>query len=78
MDILEKLAQQLGSQVYHCSPEDHDRAVAWISHVPVMVSANLIVAAMNEPDIEVLELSQQLASSGFKRYQQSRRVATQS
>ncbi len=64
--VLEQLASQLESQVYHCSPEDHDRAVAWISHLPVMVSANLIFAAMNEPDVEVLELSQELASSGFR------------
>jgi arogenate dehydrogenase (NADP+) len=64
--ILESLAEQLGSQLYHCTPEDHDRAVAWISHLPVMVSANLILAAMSEPDVEVLELAQQLASSGFR------------
>ncbi len=63
---LEQLAEQLGALRYHCTPEDHDRAVAWISHLPVMVSANLISAAMSEPDIEVLELAQQLASSGFR------------
>jgi arogenate dehydrogenase (NADP+) len=63
---LEQLAKQLFAQLYHCTPEEHDRAVAWISHLPVMVSANLIASAMNEPDIEVLELSQQLASSGFR------------
>ncbi len=63
---LETLAEQLGSHRYHCTPEEHDRAVAWISHLPVMVSANLILAAMSEPDMEVLELAQQLASSGFR------------
>lgn len=63
---IEQLAQQLGSHIYHCSPEAHDRAVAWISHLPVMVSANLIYAALQEPDAEVLELAQQLASSGFR------------
>ncbi|MEL7520843.1 MAG: prephenate dehydrogenase dimerization domain-containing protein [Cyanobacteria bacterium J06553_1] len=52
--------------MYHCTPEAHDRAVAWISHLPVMVSANLIEAATDEPDADVLELSQQLASSGFR------------
>jgi arogenate dehydrogenase (NADP+) len=66
IQVLETLAEQLGAQRYHCTPEEHDRAVAWISHLPVMVSANLILAAMNEPDTEVLELSQQLASSGFR------------
>lgn len=63
---VEQLAKQLGSQIYHCSPADHDRAVAWISHLPVMVSSNLIRAALQEPDTEVLELAQQLASSGFR------------
>lgn len=63
---IEQLARQLGSQIYHCSPEAHDRAVAWISHLPVMVSANLIYAALQEPDAEVLTLAQQLASSGFR------------
>lgn len=60
------LAGQLGSQLYHCTPEAHDRAVAWISHLPVMVSASLICAAMNEPDGAVLKLAQSLASSGFR------------
>ncbi|MGC1307109.1 MAG: prephenate/arogenate dehydrogenase [Phormidesmis sp.] len=63
---LEKIAQQLGSQLFYCTPEAHDRAVAWISHLPVMVSANLIYAVMQEPDAEVLTLAQQLASSGFR------------
>ena len=66
VDTIEQLARQLGSQIYHCSPEAHDRAVAWISHLPVMVSANLIYAALQEPDAEVLQLAQQLASSGFR------------
>lgn len=65
-NIVEQLAQQLGSRLYHCTPEEHDRAVAWISHLPVMVSSNLIYAAMQEPDLEVLELAQELASSGFR------------
>ena len=63
---VETLAQQLGSRLYRCTPEEHDRAVAWISHLPVMISSGLIQAAMEEPDIEVLELAQQLASSGFR------------
>jgi len=66
MEQVEQLAQQLGSRLYRCTPEAHDRAVAWISHLPVMVSSSLIQAAREEPDIEVLELAQQLASSGFR------------
>ena len=63
---VETLTQQLGSRLYRCTPEDHDRAVAWISHLPVMVSSSLIRAAMEESDVEVLELAHQLASSGFR------------
>ncbi|MFB2982723.1 prephenate/arogenate dehydrogenase [Microseira sp. BLCC-F43] len=63
---VEEIAGSLGSQIYFCTPEDHDRAVAWISHLPVMISAGLITACMNETDGAVLKLAQNLASSGFK------------
>ena len=64
--LLENLISQLGSVLYHCTPSEHDRAVAWISHLPVMVSANLISAAINEPNETVQKLAQSLASSGFR------------
>ncbi|MEO0350166.1 MAG: prephenate/arogenate dehydrogenase [Cyanobacteria bacterium P01_A01_bin.15] len=59
------IATQLGSQVYRTSPDIHDRAVAAISHLPVMVSASLLHACLSETDIQVKTLAQQLASSGF-------------
>ena len=64
--ILENLACSLNSTVYTCSPEDHDQAVAWISHLPVMISANLIASCLGETDQNVLNLAHKLASSGFK------------
>lgn len=64
--IVEEIVRSLTSRVYFCRPEDHDRAVAWISHLPVMVSASLIEACISETDPAVLELAQQLASSGFR------------
>ncbi|HEY9729640.1 MAG TPA: prephenate/arogenate dehydrogenase [Chroococcales cyanobacterium] len=64
--IVEELVRSLKARFYVCRPEDHDRAVAWISHLPVMVSASLIDACMSETDLTVLELAQQLASSGFR------------
>ncbi|MGB5592860.1 MAG: prephenate/arogenate dehydrogenase [Crocosphaera sp.] len=64
--ILENLAQSLGSTVYNCSPEDHDQAVAWISHLPVMISASLIASCLGETNEVVLKLAQKLASSGFR------------
>jgi arogenate dehydrogenase (NADP+) len=63
---VEDLARSLHSHVYICSPEEHDRAVAWISHLPVMVSASLISVCVNEADQSVLELAKKLASSGFR------------
>lgn len=66
VEIVEELVRSLTSRVYFCRPEDHDKAVAWISHLPVMVSASLIEACTSEADSTVLELAQQLASSGFR------------
>lgn len=60
------LIQSLQSHIYHCHPEEHDRAVAWISHLPVMVSATLIAACLGEPEPAVQDLAQKLASSGFR------------
>jgi arogenate dehydrogenase (NADP+) len=64
--VVEGLARSLQSRIYQCHPTDHDRAVAWISHLPVMVSASLIAACMDETDPVVLDLAQKFASSGFK------------
>jgi arogenate dehydrogenase (NADP+) len=66
MQKIEEIATLLGAKIYTCSPEQHDRAVAWISHLPVMVSAALIDACTSETDAKVLKLAQQLASSGFR------------
>ncbi|XQQ06001.1 MAG: prephenate/arogenate dehydrogenase [Leptolyngbya sp. IPPAS B-1204] len=66
VETVAALAQSLQCRVYYCQPEAHDRAVAWISHLPVMVSASLIAACAQEPDPTVLTLAQKLASSGFR------------
>ncbi len=64
--VLEGLVRSLGAKLYHCTPAAHDRSVAWISHLPVVVSASLIAACLAEPDLSVQKLAQQLASSGFR------------
>ncbi|MUL35850.1 prephenate/arogenate dehydrogenase [Gloeocapsopsis dulcis] len=66
VQIVEEVARSLQAKIYYCPPEDHDRAVSWISHLPVMVSSNLIAACMSESNPEVLTLAQNLASSGFR------------
>lgn len=66
VEVVSELVKQLNSNIYYCAPEQHDRAVSWISHLPVMVSASLIASCMGETDNKVLQLAQNLASSGFK------------
>ncbi|MBD1999898.1 prephenate/arogenate dehydrogenase [Leptolyngbya sp. FACHB-541] len=66
VETVAELVRSLQAQVYHCSPEAHDRAVAWISHLPVMVSASLIATCLSESSAEVLALAQSIASSGFR------------
>lgn len=66
VSIVETVVRSLGATVYYCRPDEHDRAVSWISHLPVMVSAGLITGCMNESDPNVLALAQKLASSGFR------------
>jgi len=64
--VVEEIVRSLGANIYHCHPEQHDRAVSWISHLPVMVSSSLIAACLSETDPDVLQLAQNLASSGFR------------
>lgn len=66
LQTVEDLVRPLQTRIYHCDPAVHDRAVAWISHLPVMTSASLIAAILSEPDVAVRELAKALASSGFR------------
>lgn len=61
-----EVAKAVNAIVYQCDPQAHDRAVAWISHLPVMISASLIRACLSEPDVEIRDLAEKLASSGFR------------
>ncbi|MFN7338884.1 MAG: prephenate dehydrogenase dimerization domain-containing protein, partial [bacterium] len=40
--------------------------VAWISHLPVMISTSLIQACAKEQDLNIRQLAENLASSGFR------------
>ncbi len=66
VEKVEEMALSLNANIFRCDPEEHDRAVAWISHLPVMVSASSIAACMKESNQDVLKLAQNLASSGFR------------
>ena len=66
LERVRAIAASLGANLCQCSPNQHDRAVAWISHLPVMVSSSLILACEGEADPAILALAQTLASSGFQ------------
>ncbi len=67
MPVVTEVVKSLQSILYVTSPAEHDQAVAWISHLPVMVSAALLGSPTNhESQPEILELAQALASSGFR------------
>lgn len=68
-DVIETMTALVGKldcNLYKCSPTVHDRAVAWISHLPKMTSAALITACLSEADPEIVKLAQSFASSGFR------------
>nr|WP_318700606.1 MULTISPECIES: prephenate/arogenate dehydrogenase [unclassified Roseofilum] len=65
LEQVTEIVRSLRSRVYHCSPQEHDRAVALISHLPVFVSAGLITTCSDSPLDTVRDLAQKLASSGF-------------
>jgi arogenate dehydrogenase (NADP+) len=65
-EVVQSLWEQVGMEVLVCSAEAHDRAVAWISHLPVMISASLINSIANEEDLSIMNLAQKLASTGFR------------
>lgn len=66
VEKVEDIARLLGAKVYRCGPQEHDRAVAWISHLPIMASATLVAACDREGDRDIVNLAQNLASSGFR------------
>ncbi len=66
LECLKKIIAQLGSIPYITNPEEHDCAVAWISHLPVIVGATLLESIDSKAPSNILELAQKLASTGFK------------
>ena len=46
--------------------ENHDQAVALISHLPVLISAALLKTLEEEKSSEILNLAKSIASSGFE------------
>ena len=60
------LAEAVGAEWLQCDASAHDRAVALISHMPVLVSAALLQAAgRGGAEVDAAALVRRLASSGF-------------
>jgi arogenate dehydrogenase (NADP+) len=66
LDRVTRLVRSLNCQIYTATPIQHDLAVAWISHLPIMVSASLIRACLDEADPTILDLAKKFASTGFR------------
>ena len=66
LNTVDELVRSLGAIVYHTTPDRHDLAVAWISHLPVMISASLIGACLAETDPMIRDLTKKFASTGFR------------
>lgn len=66
LEKVAELVRSLDCILDYATPEQHDRAVAWISHLPVMISASLISACLHETDPTILDFAKKFASTGFK------------
>ena len=59
-EILKSVIEELGAKTILTTPQEHDKAVALISHAPMLVAQALCM------NIENNELAQKLAASGFR------------
>jgi arogenate dehydrogenase (NADP+) len=66
LDRVAELVRSLDCLLDFTTPAQHDLAVAWISHLPIMVSASLISACIHETDPTILDLAKKFASTGFR------------
>jgi prephenate dehydrogenase len=67
-DRFRSLVDSIGARVLLTRPEDHDAAVALISHLPQLVASALASLLGSERDIEVAdrELARTLAAAGWR------------
>jgi prephenate dehydrogenase len=62
-DEFRGVVRDIGALVMDMAPEEHDRRVALVSHLPFLLSATYLLAAGRD---EVWEQASPLASSGFR------------
>lgn len=66
INLLKNLIEKLGAETIIAEPDEHDKAVALISHMPLLLSQSLYSLVKNHPDKKTGDLAMQLASSGFR------------
>ena len=62
---LKELILSMNCKIYETFPEEHDKAVSFISHLPIFLSAALIETANTKDNQSLLNLSQHISSTGF-------------
>jgi len=65
IEKLKKLISSMNCKIYEALPEEHDKAVALISHLPIFLSSALIETANNKENKSLLDLSKKISSTGF-------------
>ena len=60
---LTAILEKLGARVYRFSPADHDRYLAWISHLPQLAASALMQTIAEQPDSQQ---ALELAGSGLR------------
>ena len=59
-EILTKIIESLGAKIVYTTAQEHDKAVAIISHMPMLIAQSLMQATKDNP------LALEIASSGFR------------
>ncbi|GAA4471968.1 prephenate dehydrogenase [Enteractinococcus fodinae] len=54
--VASDVARLLGATIYHMSPEEHDAAVAKISHLP-QIAASLLASRLQDTSVQALQLA---------------------
>ena len=65
IEKLKKLIFSMNCKIYETIPEEHDKAVSLISHLPIFLSSALIETAHTKENQSLLDLSQKISSTGF-------------
>ena len=65
LEIVHNLAISLGSHVISIDSITHDKAVALISHLPIVISTALLKTIAEGENDNLISLTKKLASSGF-------------